>query len=87
MSAVPATADGAPPRDPARTITVGAAQPGPIQRDHTRADVVERLLVLLRRGRGRSLRFLVGFMVAGALVSSLLLWRWGAGVPDPSDAY
>ncbi|MBX3314662.1 MAG: acyltransferase [Actinobacteria bacterium] len=45
------------------------------------------LLVLLRRGRGRSLRFLVGFMVAGALVSSLLLWRWGAGVPDPSDAY
>ena len=33
-----------------RTLTVGAAQMGPIQRDHTRTEVVERLLVLLRRG-------------------------------------
>ncbi len=31
-----------------RIITVGAAQLGPIQRSHSRADVVERLLVLLR---------------------------------------
>ena len=30
-----------------RTLTVGAAQMGPIQRDHTRTEVVERLLVLL----------------------------------------
>ena len=32
----------------ARTVTVGAAQLGPIQRDHSRADVVERLITLLR---------------------------------------
>ncbi|MFM7536119.1 MAG: N-carbamoyl-D-amino-acid hydrolase [Acidimicrobiales bacterium] len=33
-----------------RIVTVGAAQLGPVQRDHTRAEVVERLLVLLRDG-------------------------------------
>ena len=31
-----------------RMLTVAAAQLGPVQRDHTRADVVERLLALLR---------------------------------------
>jgi N-carbamoyl-D-amino-acid hydrolase len=31
-----------------RIITVGAAQLGPVQRSHSRADVVERLLILLR---------------------------------------
>lgn len=36
-----------------RIVTVGAAQLGPIQREHTRADVVERLLVLLREGHRR----------------------------------
>ena len=33
-----------------RIVTVGAAQTGPIQRDDTRAEVVERLVALLRRG-------------------------------------
>jgi N-carbamoyl-D-amino-acid hydrolase len=33
-----------------RILTLGAAQMGPVQRDHTRADVVERLLELLRDG-------------------------------------
>ncbi len=33
-----------------RLTTIGAAQLGPIQRDHSRKDVVERLLDLLRRG-------------------------------------
>src|SRR5690606_27124832 len=33
-----------------RTVTLGAAQLGPIPRDHSRKDVVERLLDLLRRG-------------------------------------
>ena len=33
-----------------RLVTLGAAQLGPIQRDHTRKDVVERLLDLLRQG-------------------------------------
>lgn len=36
-----------------RIVNVGAAQLGPIQRDHTRADVVERLLVLLRDAHRR----------------------------------
>ena len=31
-----------------RIVTVGAAQLGPIQRSHSRADIVERLLILLR---------------------------------------
>ena len=33
-----------------RPVTIGAAQLGPIQRADSRADVVERLLVLLREG-------------------------------------
>ena len=33
-----------------RILTIGAAQMGPVQRDHTRADVVERLVELLRTG-------------------------------------
>ncbi len=36
-----------------RIVNVGAAQLGPVARDHTRADVVERLLVLLRRAHAR----------------------------------
>jgi predicted amidohydrolase len=36
-----------------RIVTVGAAQLGPIQRDHTRKEVVERLLDLLREGHER----------------------------------
>jgi predicted amidohydrolase len=35
----------------ARNVTVGAAQLGPIQRTDCRADVVERLIALLRTGR------------------------------------
>jgi predicted amidohydrolase len=33
-----------------RIITVGAAQMGPIQKDHTRSEVVERLIALLHQG-------------------------------------
>ena len=33
-----------------RIVTVGAAQMGPIQKDHTRSEVVERLIALLRQG-------------------------------------
>lgn len=36
-----------------RIVTVGAGQLGPVQREHSRADVVERLLVLLRQGAAR----------------------------------
>ena len=34
-----------------RIITIGAAQLGPIQKDHSRADVVERLITLLRQAK------------------------------------
>ena len=33
-----------------RIVTVGAAQMGPIQKDHTRKEVIERLITLLRQG-------------------------------------
>jgi hypothetical protein len=36
-----------------RTVVVGAAQLGPIERDHTRAEVVDRLLALLHEGAAR----------------------------------
>jgi N-carbamoyl-D-amino-acid hydrolase len=36
-----------------RIVHVGAAQLGPIQKDHTRAQVVERLIMLLRQAHGR----------------------------------
>src|SRR5581483_11644351 len=35
----------------ARSLTVGAAQMGPIQRSHSRRDVVERLVAHLREAR------------------------------------
>ncbi|MGE0727267.1 MAG: N-carbamoyl-D-amino-acid hydrolase [Acidimicrobiia bacterium] len=76
---MPATADGAPPRDPARTITVGAAQLGPIQRDHTRADVVERLLVLLRRGAEQG----CSLVVFPELALTTFFPRWY--FPDQAD--
>ena len=34
-----------------RFLTVGAAQMGPIQRSHSRRDVVERLIGHLREGK------------------------------------
>ncbi len=37
-----------------RVVTVGAAQLGPIQRDHTRAEVVKRLLVLMTEAANKS---------------------------------
>jgi N-carbamoyl-D-amino-acid hydrolase len=43
----------------ARMITVGAAQMGPIQREHSRADVVERLLALLHQGADLGVELLV----------------------------
>ncbi len=43
----------------ARNLTIGAAQLGPIQRDHTRADVVERLVGLLHQAAERGVELLV----------------------------
>jgi N-carbamoyl-D-amino-acid hydrolase len=42
-----------------RTLHVAAAQLGPVQKDHTRADVVERLLVMLRDAAARGVQLCV----------------------------
>ena len=42
-----------------RTVVIGAAQLGPIARDHSRGDVVERLLVLLREAHRRGVELVV----------------------------
>ena len=42
-----------------RSVVVAAAQLGPIQRAHTRAEVVERLLVLLRRAHAQGAELVV----------------------------
>jgi N-carbamoyl-D-amino-acid hydrolase len=43
----------------ARMVTVGAAQMGPIQREHSRADVVDRLLALLHQAADLGVELLV----------------------------
>ncbi len=43
----------------ARMLTVAGAQLGPVQRDHTRADVVERLVVMLRSASARGAQLVV----------------------------
>ena len=43
----------------ARYVTVAAAQMGPVQKEHTRADVVERLLVMLRDARSMGAELVV----------------------------
>src|SRR5215213_4161888 len=45
--------------DMSRVIEVAAAQMGPIQRDHSRHDVVERLIVLLRTAHQRGAQLVV----------------------------
>src|SRR3954467_13941933 len=47
-----------------RTVTVGAAQFGPIHRSESRADVVKRLIVLLREGKARGCDLVVFTEVA-----------------------
>ncbi len=42
-----------------RTINVGAAQLGPIQRDHSRAEVVDRLIALLHQAHERGVELVV----------------------------
>ena len=44
---------------PDRRPVVGAAQLGPIQRDHSRKEVVERLLALLTEGHARGCELVV----------------------------
>ena len=47
-----------------RIVTVGAAQFGPVSRSECRADVVKRLLVLLREGHARGCDLVVFTEVA-----------------------
>ena len=42
-----------------RTVVVGAGQLGPVEPEHRRADVVERLIALLRDGAGRGCQLVV----------------------------
>jgi len=55
-----------------RVLTVGAAQMGPVQRAHTRSDVVERLLVLLRQGAQAG----CGLVVFPELALTTFFPRW-----------
>src|SRR6478609_11329185 len=43
----------------ARTVTVAAAQMGPVQRDHDRESVVKRLVGLLQEAHGRGAELVV----------------------------
>src|SRR5262245_52965891 len=43
----------------ARSLTVGAAQLGPVQRDHSRASVVKRMIELLRQAASRGCELVV----------------------------
>jgi predicted amidohydrolase len=64
----------------ARTITIGAAQMGPVQLADSRADVVERLLVLLQRAHERG----VQLVVYPELALTTFFPRWW--VDDLADA-
>jgi len=55
-----------------RLVTLGAAQLGPIQRDDTRKDVVERLLDLLRQGADHG----CGLVVFPELALTTFFPRW-----------
>jgi predicted amidohydrolase len=63
-----------------RIVTVGAAQLGPVQRDHTRKEVVERLVDLLHEAAGRG----VELLVYPELALTTFFPRWF--VDDISDA-
>ena len=63
-----------------RVIDIAAAQMGPIQRDHSRQDVVERLIVLLRAAHERG----AGLVVFPELALTTFFPRWW--VDDLRDA-
>jgi N-carbamoyl-D-amino-acid hydrolase len=68
-----------------RVVTVAAAQLGPIQRDDARADVVERLLVLLRSAAGRGADLVV--FPELALTTFFPRWWYEDGDPDLAAFY
>ncbi len=66
-----------------RTLTVAAAQVGPIARDETRSRVVRRLIELLRQAKARG----AGFVVFPELALTTFFPRWALAEPDEVDAF
>ncbi|HEX6787383.1 MAG TPA: nitrilase-related carbon-nitrogen hydrolase, partial [Acidimicrobiales bacterium] len=67
-----------------RTLRVGAAQMGPVQRDHTRKEVVERLIDLLHRADAAG----CGLVVYPELALTTFFPRWFvADLRDAEDWY
>ena len=66
-----------------RTLTVAAAQMGPVNRDHSRAAVVERLVALLRDGAGRGAEL----VVFPELALTTFFPRWWIEDPAELDAF
>lgn len=66
-----------------RTIVVGAAQLGPIQKEHTRTQVVARLLDLLREAKSRS----VDLVVFPELALTTFFPRWFVDDITEADHY
>ena len=66
-----------------RIVTVGAAQMGPVQRDHSRGDVVERLLLMLRDAAARG----ADVVVFPELALTTFFPRWWFEDQREIDAY
>jgi predicted amidohydrolase len=66
-----------------RTVTVGAAQLGPVQRADTRKDVVERLLALLHRAHGAGCEL----VVFPELALTTFFPRWWMDSQDEVDRH
>lgn len=66
-----------------RIVTVGAAQVGPILRGHSRGDVVERLIALLRAGKAKG----CDLVVFPELTLTTFFPRWFFSDDAEADAY
>ena len=67
----------------ARTITVGAAQLGPIRRDESRSEVVERLLALMRQAKEAGCEL----VVYPELALTTFFPRWALKDPVEIESY
>ncbi len=66
-----------------RVLTVAAAQLGPVQREHSRSDVVERLLTMLRSAASRGAQL----VVFPELALTTFFPRWYTEVESEIDAW
>jgi N-carbamoyl-D-amino-acid hydrolase len=66
-----------------RILTVAAAQLGPVQRDHTRAEVVERLLIMMRLAASRGAQL----VVFPELALTTFFPRWYTDVESEIDSW